>query len=231
MNDNSDGFLFPVPSRKCGLDNIVKVGGSLLDLPDLPARLLRLLSQFDRPSALVIGGGAAADAVRGWSAVFGISEPVAHWLAVDSLSLTARLVCGLLNREVCGDGSADFAARVVDDWSEACEVVERGMIPVLNPRGLLESATEDPQFELPESWAATSDSIAAAIAIRWGVPQLVLGKSVDAPTVPVSSDERPADSAVDAWFRQLAPRLNAIQWCNLREPVIRCLPWRPVEMP
>ncbi len=228
MDENSDHSWRPTAAEGRGPSSIVKVGGSLLDLPDLPIRLLDLLSQFESTPALVIGGGAAADAVRGWSGVFGLSDSVAHWLAVDALSLTARLVCGLLNREAAGDGAATKAAQVVDSWPDARLTVERGMIPVLDPRGLLRSVAENPGIELPESWAATSDSIAAAIAIRWDVPQLVLAKSVDAPPEPGADSGRSADSPIDDWFEHLARQLRIVQWCNLRASTVRCQPWRAV---
>ena len=45
---------------------VVKVGGSLYDLPDLGPRLRRFLDGLDDPDRLVVpGGGAAADVVRG----------------------------------------------------------------------------------------------------------------------------------------------------------------------
>lgn len=209
--------------------SIVKIGGSLLDLPDLTVRLAALLEQLDEPVALLVGGGSAADAVRHWATVFEIDESVSHWLAVDSLSLTARLVSELLNRDGAVQGRGTEAAIVVNDWPAACEVVKNGSIPVLNPRGLLSPVDGEPGIELPESWAATSDSIAAAIAIRWNVPQLLLCKSVDVPLDGVLGDQATVDSLpVDDWFGQLAPDLAKIQWCNLRSSAVRCEPWHPL---
>ena len=211
--------------------SVVKIGGSLLDLPDLTVRLRALIEELDGPVALLVGGGPAADLVRHWAAVFDIDESAAHWLAVDSLNLTARLVCGLLNRNVANDGQTLAMATIVDDWPAACVAVQSGHIPVLNPRGLLSSADRKPKIDLPESWAATSDSIAAAIAIRWSVPRLVLCKSVDVPPDGLLGGRAspPKDSApVDDWFGQLAPRLSEIQWCNLRSPSARCAPWSPL---
>lgn len=214
--------------RPCSL---VKIGGSLLDLPDLTARLGALLDQLDRPVALLVGGGPAADAVRKWATVFEIGESVSHWLAIDSLSLTARLVCELLNRDGVFQRSGSESAVIVDHWPAACDAVERGLIPLLNPRGLLASVDDQPGIQLPESWVATSDSIAASIAIQWSVPQLILCKSVDVPPNGLLAElaTGPTDSLpVDDWFGHLAPQLGDIQWCNLRSSAVRCVPWRPL---
>ena len=208
--------------------SIVKIGGSLLDLPDLSVRLAALLEQLDEPVALLVGGGSAADAVRHWATVFEIDESASHWLAVDSLSLTARLVCELLNRDGAVQGRGTEAAIIVNDWPAACEAMKNGSIPVLNPRSLLSPVDGEPGIELPESWAATSDSIAAAIAIRWNVPRLVLCKSVDVPSDGLLIEHATDSLPVDDWFGELAPDLADVQWCNLRSSPVRCVPWRPL---
>lgn len=208
--------------------SIVKIGGSLLDLPDLTIRLAALLEQLDEPVALLVGGGSAADTVRHWATVFELDESASHWLAVDSLSLTARLVCELLNRDGAVEGRGTASAIIVNDWRAACEAGKNGLIPVLNPRGLLSPVDGEPGIELPESWAATSDSIAAAIAIRWNVPRLVLCKSGDVPTDGLLAEQATDSLPVDDWFGQLAPDLAEIQWCNLRTPPLRCVPWNPL---
>lgn len=211
--------------------SIVKVGGSLLSLPDLAARLREALTLLDGPAALIVGGGAAVDTVRDWGTVFDLDEVTAHWLAVDSLSLTARLVCDLLNRDGRDGGPAESVAEIVADWPGVCRAISCGVIPVVNPRGLLSSVADERSIELPESWAVTSDSIAAAIAVHWNVSQFVLLKSVAKPADGLLCDadasaltERP----VDDWFAQLAPRLADVLWCNLRETPVRCERWGPL---
>ncbi|MDC0274171.1 hypothetical protein OAK91_05515, partial [Planctomycetaceae bacterium] len=66
---------------------VYKLGGSLLDLPDLGQRLMRLWSR--RPEEerrlLIVGGGKFADVVREWDARFGLGDEDAHELAVMSL--------------------------------------------------------------------------------------------------------------------------------------------------
>ncbi len=64
---------------------IVKVGGSLFDLPDLRQRLGRFLATLNEEVIIVPGGGAAADAVRDWDRVHQIGEEASHWLAVKAM--------------------------------------------------------------------------------------------------------------------------------------------------
>ena len=76
---------------------IVKVGGSLFDLPDLASRLRQwLAAQGPATSVLVAGGGALADEVRHWHEWHGLSEEDSHWLCVDLLDVTAGLLHALL---------------------------------------------------------------------------------------------------------------------------------------
>ena len=74
---------------------VVKVGGSLFDLPDLGTRLAAWLRQFEESNVLLVpGGGAAADAIRDFDRVHQLGEETSHWLAIQALSL---------NGECCSD--------------------------------------------------------------------------------------------------------------------------------
>ena len=54
---------------------VVKVGGSLYDLPDLGTRLGRWLTEFgDRRVVLVPGGSATANTVRDWDRAYGLGD-------------------------------------------------------------------------------------------------------------------------------------------------------------
>jgi len=66
---------------------VVKVGGSLYSLHNLRERLTKFLDTIDDDIVLVPGGGAAADAVRGWDEVHSLGDDAAHWLAVRSMDL------------------------------------------------------------------------------------------------------------------------------------------------
>ena len=76
---------------------VVKVGGSLFDLPDLRQRLQSYLARFDADKvALVPGGGATADAVRAFDRVHRLGEETSHWLAIQALSVNARFLQTIL---------------------------------------------------------------------------------------------------------------------------------------
>jgi len=85
---------------------LIKVGGSLYDLPDLPGRLRTLIEQLDTPRVLLFpGGGAAADAVR--------ALDLCHRLGEEAGAL-ARLAgldrqCMLLADAVAGVSSGGVA--------------------------------------------------------------------------------------------------------------------------
>ena len=179
---------------------VIKIGGSLLSLPNLPERLRRLIADFkDDRVLLVVGGGAAADVVRQWDQIHELSPEQSHWLAIDSLSLTARLLAELL---------AEVRVVSCHEDAEACWIA--GHWPVLEPRTFLRSFEALHGPELPRSWTVTSDSIAAWLAIHWPAQRLVLVKSVDL------SHTTETDGAVDEFFSSLLPRLPNVEWVNLR---------------
>jgi aspartokinase-like uncharacterized kinase len=133
---------------------VVKVGGSLFDLPDLPARLRPWL-----PAVVVPGGGAMADAVRELHRVHGLPEETSHWLALRTCGIHAHFLAHLLNLPViaypiAGPGVLDpFAFCTDDEGRPGC---------------------------LPHTWDATSDSVAARAAELLQA-ELILLKSADGP--------------------------------------------------
>ncbi|MEX0718249.1 MAG: hypothetical protein WD066_16770 [Planctomycetaceae bacterium] len=189
-----------------------KIGGSLLSLPDLAARLRRLLAL--RPESrplLIVGGGPVADVVREWDRWHELGDELAHRLALRALDLCESLLLELLPE-----------ARLVPDRFAAQIVWRQGGLPVVHSRGVLE---EEPEaWELPHSWRATSDSIAAWIAACWHVDELVLAKSLELPPR-TTLDQAARAGLVDAYFPQLAHRVRKLSWCDLRTepPTIR--PW------
>ena len=76
---------------------LIKVGGSLLSLKDLCARLRRLIAATEASNVFIVpGGGEITDFVRHWDRIHSLETSVSHQLAIDSLGLTARLLASLL---------------------------------------------------------------------------------------------------------------------------------------
>ena len=193
---------------------VYKLGGSLLSLDDLAARLRLLLRERPEDRALiVVGGGSAADVVRGWSVTHALTESEAHWLAVRSLSLNRALVRHLLPE-----------SREVSSRAEALPKDDSHVPLLLDVEACLRMAEHEQRCPLPKCWNVTTDSIAAWIAHDWAAAELVLLKSVGLPSE-LAVSEAAARGLVDSHFPLVAPNLPRVCWCNLREAAPQILPW------
>lgn len=176
---------------------IWKVGGSLLDLPDLEQRLECVLSaESPHRPLLIVGGGATADVVRHWDRVHKLGDATAHQLAIAAMSFNERLLTA-----ICGP--ADH----VRSLSEAKDIWAQQRWPVLCCEHFLADNTLCDLSPLEESWETTSDSIAAWVALAVHAESLHLLKSVD---------EANDNNAVDAQFSRWGQHLPAVNWINLR---------------
>lgn len=79
---------------------VVKVGGSLYDLPDFRERLTLFLASLNDEILIVPGGGAAADVIREWNLVHGLGEESSHWLAVRAMDLAGHFLRTLTDARV-----------------------------------------------------------------------------------------------------------------------------------
>lgn len=172
---------------------VIKLGGSLLDWPDLPRRFTRWLSQQPpMTNVLIVGGGAVADWIRDADRIHALGQEHSHWLCVRALQLQSELVARLLN------------VPLVNSPSESSPPLQ-----ILDPWAWLTAWESDATRErLPHTWAVTTDSIAAFVAIHWNADELVLLKScaVDEP-----------EGIVDEFFATLAPRVGKMRFVNLRD--------------
>ncbi len=189
---------------------VLKLGGSLLDLAELPDRLRAVVAMLagDRP-LLVCGGGVAADVVRQWHATHCLNEEQSHWLAMDSIRLNQRLLLTLMPE-----------LELVSNRAAAESVWRRGRVPLLDLMSFvsIEEAAPDVTTPLPRSWDVTSDSLAGWAAIRWPASRLILLKSAELPIAECGlSFQAAADlGLVDAYFPTLAVDLPTTFWCDLR---------------
>ena len=147
---------------------VVKVGGSLFDLPDLRTRLQAWLAQLDADRVLLVpGGGTTADAIRNLDRVHQLGEEAAHWLAIQTLSVNARFLQVLLPD-----------ARLFAEVSESTFAYASGSeMHILDAMPFFVADEQRPDH-LPHCWEVTSDSLAVRVAALLGAQELVLLKSV-----------------------------------------------------
>jgi 5-(aminomethyl)-3-furanmethanol phosphate kinase len=184
---------------------VVKVGGSLLSLPDLADRLRKMFAVLNADRIFVVcGGGQAAELVRNWDLLHRLDEEVAHWLAIDSMALTASLLAGILPETMLASNRQTAESNGL-----------KGGIAILVPRLILDELHDGTREPLPIGWDCTSDSIAGWIATQWKVDAIVLAKSVD---VPVAEDffEESTSAAVDPCFNAVIAGQLPVYWCNVR---------------
>jgi aspartokinase-like uncharacterized kinase len=152
---------------------VVKIGGGLLREEGLDG-LLRACAEVNaiasgRPVLVVPGGGTFADAVRAVDAQVGLSDGVAHHLAMQAMDqLGAMLAPMLAGAELLTDL---VAPRTV------------GLLAVARAFG--------GRSGVPESWAVTSDSLAVLAAGAIGAEVAVLLKPVAGVVARWPSDDPP----------------------------------------
>jgi aspartokinase-like uncharacterized kinase len=183
---------------------VVKVGGSLYDLPDLGARLRAFLHEQCAGASVILvpGGGPTVEAVRHLDRLHALGEEISHWLALNALSLNAHFLAALLpSARIVG---------AVDEWN-------RSEVAILDVHGFAR-ADENRPGHLPHCWAVTSDAFAARAAVVFAADALILLKST---TIPPGMDWREAGHCgwVDEWFAEVlrtAPPKLQVRAVNLR---------------
>lgn len=179
------GVLQKGPTVSPGAPLVMKIGGSLLARPGWPEAVAGLLAATAGPRVLVVGGGPVVDGLRAIDAATPRPAGVMHWLAIDALGITARLV-------------AEATGLPLAETPEAREIVVLDV-----PRWL----RIDPRLQ--EGWHVTSDSIAALVAATHAAG-LLLVKSVPPPCDDVT---RAASAGwVDGHFPTAARELPWIGW-------------------
>jgi 5-(aminomethyl)-3-furanmethanol phosphate kinase len=183
---------------------VIKVGGSLFDLPDLSARLGHVLGELAaRPYVIVPGGGPTVNAIRVLDACHHLGEEASHWLALHALTLNAHFLGRLLG-----------TAEIVSDAASALDAWNSGVIPILDPCAFA-LADEGRENHLPHSWEATSDALAARVAVVMRASELVLLKSVTVPE-PLDLAQASRDGHVDIYVSRMLPASVQVRFINLR---------------
>ncbi|GLK69954.1 aspartate kinase [Ancylobacter dichloromethanicus] len=181
----------PHPSRP----EIVKLGGSLIGHPRLPA-LLDALARRGAPLVLVAGGGPLADGVRALQPRLALSDAACHRMAILAMEQTA-IAFADLSRDPSAPGLA-----LADTREALAEAHAQRRAALWLPARMVLAASD-----LPESWELTSDSLAAWLAEKLGAARLTLVKSLAA--APGSTArEWAAAGLVDPLFPGFAARLS-----------------------
>ncbi|MCA9259102.1 MAG: hypothetical protein KDA61_07875, partial [Planctomycetales bacterium] len=189
--------------------HVVKVGGSLLDLPGFALKLQRFLqSRRHAHAVVVVGGGELVEQVRKWHFERPIDAVAGHWMCVDLMTITSRLVRARLPE----------LALVEDDRHLLSRIGEPG-VTLFGVASWLRHA--EPYLQgtrLGEGWHVTSDAIAGRLAVVLRAHRLTLLKSADAP-LPGSRDLQALAELeyIDRSLPQLANELPLVEFINLRD--------------
>lgn len=177
---------------------VVKVGGSLFDLPNLRVRLRKFIEESgDWRLCFVAGGGASADVVRGLQPTHQLPDAAAHRLAMESLRVGEQLLCELVPD-----------SQLVRSATEVHQTFSLTRVCVVQTTSFVTGEACEPVLD--ETWDVTSDSIAAWIARVLAAQRLVLLKSTEPP------DEVSTSRRVDEAFSIHAHGIPRLSWCNLR---------------
>ncbi len=137
---------------------IVKIGGSHAKGPHIADWLAAIAAEA---GAIVIvpGGGPFADVVRSTQASMGYDDSAAHAMALAAMAQFGRALQSL-----------NPALRLTASRSAISRALKDGKVPVWSPEPMARHAA------LPETWALTSDSLAAWLAGALGARHLLLVK-------------------------------------------------------
>jgi 5-(aminomethyl)-3-furanmethanol phosphate kinase len=180
-------------SSRVGLA-IVKLGGSHASGPHLKNWLAAIATEA---GAIVIvpGGGPFADAVRSAQASMGYDDSAAHAMALMAMAQFGRALQSL-NPALSMTASRSAISRALKD----------GKVPVWSPETMARAAA------LPETWALTSDSLAAWLAGVLGACSLVLVKHGRFEAATVDVRDLVADGVVDPLFPRYVRESRARAW-------------------
>ena len=187
--------------------HVIKLGGSLLDLPDLLARIGVIRGEHEKHRAvLVVGGAEAADVVRRFDALHHLNEGEAHWLAIRAMQFNAHLIAAVLRDCV-----------IVHEAAELNAAWKHGRIAVIDPLDWLKRG-QSQSITIPHRWTFTSDSIAAHIAVQLHASKLTLLKStlLRETTAANLVQQASSEGIVDADFEEASQPLTQIEMVNLR---------------
>ena len=199
-------------ARLAGSVRIMKLGGSLLEHPNLRSRFEQWLATMPaRINLVIVGGGEWVEELRRLDRIHQFNQSWIHERCIDLMQHTAVLAHQLLQL----DERIDCQARLESLLQNAVQRSPAPVVAVLSPSAYRRRLPAD----MPQSWEVTSDSLAACMARQLGDCELILLKSIDPPT---DNSTHPAyrewskRGLVDAYFPSAAAGLSRVQFINLR---------------
>ena len=173
---------------------IVKLGGSHANGPHIKDWLAAIAAEA---GAIVIvpGGGPFADAVRSAQAPMGYDDSAAHAMALMAMAQFGRALMSL-----------NPALRMTASRSAILRALKDGKVPVWSPETMARAAA------LPETWALTSDSLAAWLAGALGAGSLVLVKHGRFESAAIDVRDLVARGVVDPLFPRYVRESGARAW-------------------
>jgi 5-(aminomethyl)-3-furanmethanol phosphate kinase len=173
---------------------IVKLGGSHASGPHLKDWLAAIAAEAGAV-VIVPGGGPFADAVRSAQASMGYDDSAAHAMALMAMAQFGRAL-----------ESLNPALQLTASRSAISRALKDGKVPVWSPEPMARAAA------LPETWALTSDSLAAWLAGALGAHRLVLVKHGRFDAAAVDIHDLVARGVVDPLFPRYLRQSGARAW-------------------
>ncbi len=173
---------------------IVKLGGSHANGPHIKD-WLRAIAAESGAIVIVPGGGPFADAVRSAQASMGYDDSAAHAMALMAMAQFGRALISL-----------NPALRLTASRSAISRALKEGKVPVWSPEAMARAAA------LPETWALTSDSLAAWLAGALRAGHLVLVKHGRFEAAAVDVRDLVAHGVVDSLFPRYLKESGARAW-------------------
>ncbi|MEL7500559.1 MAG: hypothetical protein AAFN77_23405 [Planctomycetota bacterium] len=144
---------------------VVKLGGSLLMDPQTPQQFANWLDRQSKPTVVIVGGGEMVDRIRKLDQIHSLDASICHWASIAAMDIQASIVASW---------NSDWRLFDLYQWATSDRKLEH--VSIVQVTNWLKQTRP----MLPETWAVTSDSISAEVAIGLGAQRLVLLKSIAA---------------------------------------------------
>lgn len=181
---------------------VIKIGGSVLKWEGAQEQISNWLAkQSEMVNVWIVGGGEIANFVRKWNLQSPLETTDAHWICIDVMSITVRLL------------KAWFPHWQFSDQFESLAAAEAPANILFDTSNWLRTTSG-----LPESWQVTSDSCAGFLAQEIDSEELVLLKSCD---IPEAGDLDVLSKAgiIDESFSHFANGVPLVRIVNVCDPL------------